>query len=203
VNKAELVTALAEHLDGDRKTAATAVDGLLDVIVRTVSAGDSVSVTGFGVFERRERAARSGRNPRTGEVIQVAATAIPAFRPGAGFRDVVSGVREAGASAPRASSARTARATPRSAARAAAPVAEPAATTAVAAGNGTVSSAGAKAAVKAAVKSSGKAKDGKVKDGKSKAAKETSAKNGKVAAKASTKAAKESTKAPAKKKAKK
>ena len=97
VNKAELVTALAEHLDGDRKTAASAVDGLLDVIVRTVHAGDSVSLTGFGVFERRERAARAGRNPRTGQVIEVPATAVPAFRPGAGFRDVVSGAREPGA----------------------------------------------------------------------------------------------------------
>jgi DNA-binding protein HU-beta len=96
VNKAELVTALAEHLDGDRKTAAAAVDGLLDVIVRTVHAGDSVSLTGFGVFERRDRAARAGRNPRTGEVIQLPATAVPAFRPGAGFRDVVSGAREPG-----------------------------------------------------------------------------------------------------------
>jgi DNA-binding protein HU-beta len=96
VNKAELVTALAEHLDGDRKTAAAAVDGLLDVIVRTVHAGDSVSLTGFGVFERRDRAARAGRNPRTGQVIQVPATAVPAFRPGAGFRDVISGAREPG-----------------------------------------------------------------------------------------------------------
>ncbi|MDT7685958.1 MAG: DNA-binding protein HU-beta, partial [Pseudonocardiales bacterium] len=88
MNKAELVTALAEHLEGDRKVATTALDGLLDVIVRTVHAGDSVTLTGFGVFERRERAARSGRNPRTGQVIDVPATAVPAFRPGAGFRDV-------------------------------------------------------------------------------------------------------------------
>jgi DNA-binding protein HU-beta len=96
VNKAELVQALAERLDGDRKVAAAAVDGLLDVIVRTVHSGDSVAVTGFGVFERRERAARSGRNPRTGQVIEVAATSVPAFRPGAMFRDVVSGARELG-----------------------------------------------------------------------------------------------------------
>jgi DNA-binding protein HU-beta len=96
VNKAELITALAEHLDGDRRAASAAVDGLLDVIVRAVQAGDSVSVTGFGVFEQRQRAARSGRNPRTGQTIQVPATVVPAFRPGTLFRDVVSGARELG-----------------------------------------------------------------------------------------------------------
>jgi DNA-binding protein HU-beta len=94
VNKAELVRALAERLGGDRGTASAAVDGLLDVIVRAVGAGESVSVAGFGVFERRERAARSGRNPHTGQAIQVPAAVVPAFRPGAYFRDVVSGVRE-------------------------------------------------------------------------------------------------------------
>lgn len=213
MNKAELVTALAEHLDGDRKTAATAVDGLLDVIVRTVSAGDSVSVTGFGVFERRERAARSGRNPRTGEVIQVAATAIPAFRPGAGFRNVVSGAR--GADAPtstgsrstsgRATSARSA--TTRSAARSAAtpaPVAAPAPTSApVPTGNGKVTKAGAKAAVKGAGKGAGKDSDkGSVsgKDTMAKATKEAAGKNGKTPVKAE---AKGSVKSSAKKKAKK
>ncbi|MBO0875015.1 MAG: HU family DNA-binding protein [Pseudonocardia sp.] len=96
MNKAELITALAEHLEGDRRAAGAAVDGLLDVIVRTVQAGDSVSLTGFGVFEQRQRAARSGRNPRTGQTIQVPATVVPAFRPGTLFRDVVSGARELG-----------------------------------------------------------------------------------------------------------
>lgn len=96
MNKAELITALAEHLEGDRRAAGAAVDGLLDVIVRTVQAGDSVSLTGFGVFEQRQRAARSGRNPRTGQTIQVPATVVPAFRPGTLFRDVVSGTRELG-----------------------------------------------------------------------------------------------------------
>jgi DNA-binding protein HU-beta len=79
--------------------AAAALDGLLDLIVRTVHSGDSVSIAGFGVFERRERAARSARNPRTGQRIEVPATAVPAFRPGTTFRDVVSGVRRVGATA--------------------------------------------------------------------------------------------------------
>ena len=96
VNKAELVQALAERLDADRKLAVAAVDGLLEVIMRAVHAGDSVSVTGFGVFERRERAARTARNPRTGQLIEVPATAVPTFRPGATFRDVVSGARTLG-----------------------------------------------------------------------------------------------------------
>jgi DNA-binding protein HU-beta len=97
MNKTQLVDALAERL-GDRRTAATAVDGLLETIVDTVRSGDSVTLTGFGVFEGRARAARLGRNPRTGETIEVPATTIPAFRPGAGFRTAVGG---GGAPAPR------------------------------------------------------------------------------------------------------
>ena len=97
MNKTQLVDALAERL-GDRRTAATAVDGLLETIVDTVRSGDSVSLTGFGVFEGRARAARLGRNPRTGETIDVPATTVPAFRPGAGFRTAVGG---GGAPAPR------------------------------------------------------------------------------------------------------
>ncbi|HEY1967642.1 MAG TPA: HU family DNA-binding protein [Pseudonocardia sp.] len=109
MNKAELVQALTERLDGDRRVAAAALDGLLDVIVRTVQAGEAVSITGFGVFERRERAARSARNPRTGELIDIPATSVPAFRPGAMFRDVVSGTRHA--PEPRAAATRAPRPT--------------------------------------------------------------------------------------------
>jgi DNA-binding protein HU-beta len=102
MNKTQLVDALAARV-GDRKTAATAVDGLLDTIVETVRGGQSVSVTGFGVFEPRARAARVARNPRTGETVQVAATTVPAFRPGAGFRAAVGA---AAAPAPRAAPTR-------------------------------------------------------------------------------------------------
>lgn len=110
MNKTQLVDALAERL-GDRRTAATAVDGLLDTIVAAVGAGESVSITGFGVFEARARAARVARNPRTGEVVDVAATTVPAFRPGTGFRSVVGGT----------TSGPTPRATPARARSAAAP----------------------------------------------------------------------------------
>ena len=90
MNKSQLVDALADRL-GDRRTAATAVDALLQIVVDTVRAGDSVSLAGFGVFESRARAARTGRNPRTGEAVEVPATTVPAFRPGTGFRNAVAG----------------------------------------------------------------------------------------------------------------
>ena len=99
MNKSQLVDALADRL-GDRRTAATAVDALLQIVVDTVRAGDSVSLAGFGVFESRARAARTGRNPRTGEAVEVPATTVPAFRPGTGFRNAVAG-DETGAGAGR------------------------------------------------------------------------------------------------------
>jgi DNA-binding protein HU-beta len=90
MNKSQLVDALTDRL-GDRRTAATAVDALLQIVVDTVRSGDSVSLAGFGVFESRARAARTGRNPRTGETVAVPATTVPAFRPGTGFRNAVAG----------------------------------------------------------------------------------------------------------------
>jgi DNA-binding protein HU-beta len=107
MNKTQLVDALAARL-GDRRTAAAAVDGLLETIVDAVGSGDSVALTGFGVFEARPRAARMGRNPRTGEPVEVPATTVPAFRPGASFRTAVGG---AGAAEPRAARTSTASAT--------------------------------------------------------------------------------------------
>ncbi|MGH3512957.1 MAG: HU family DNA-binding protein, partial [Pseudonocardiaceae bacterium] len=92
MNKAQLIDALAERL-GDKKVAAAAVAGLVDVVVRAVNAGDKVTITGFGVFEKRARAARTARNPRTGEAVIIQQTDVPAFRPGTLFREVVSGTR--------------------------------------------------------------------------------------------------------------
>jgi DNA-binding protein HU-beta len=92
MNKAQLVDALAERL-GDKKVAAAAVAGLVDVVIRAVNAGDRVTITGFGVFEKRARAARTARNPRTGEAVIIQQTDVPAFRPGTLFREVVSGTR--------------------------------------------------------------------------------------------------------------
>src|SRR3954470_19836781 len=92
-NKAQLIEALTERL-GDKKTAGAAVDGLVDVIVRTVNKGEKVNITGFGVFEKRARAARTARNPRTGETVKVKKTNVPAFRAGTSFKDVVSGAKK-------------------------------------------------------------------------------------------------------------
>ena len=105
MNKAQLVEALTTRI-GDRRTAAAAVDGLVDVIVETVGSGSSVTLTGFGVFEPRRRAARVARNPRTGETVPVPETVVPSFRPGAAFREQIGNSTEAAegaTSAPRRS----------------------------------------------------------------------------------------------------
>ncbi|MDQ4117703.1 MAG: HU family DNA-binding protein, partial [Actinomycetota bacterium] len=94
MNKAQLVEALTTRI-GDRRTAAAAVDGLVDVIVETVGSGSSVTLTGFGVFEPRRRAARVARNPRTGETVPVPETVVPSFRPGAAFREQIGNSKEA------------------------------------------------------------------------------------------------------------
>ena len=100
MNKAELIEALTERLDVDRRHASDAVEHLIDAIVRAVQKGESVTITGFGVFERRRRAARVARNPRTGETVKVKPTSVPAFRPGAQFKAIVSGVQKLSAEGP-------------------------------------------------------------------------------------------------------
>jgi Bacterial nucleoid DNA-binding protein len=93
VNKAQLVEAIADKMGG-RQQAADAVDAVLDAIVRAVVAGDRVSVTGFGSFEKVERPARYARNPQTGERVRVKKTSVPRFRAGQGFKDLVSGTKK-------------------------------------------------------------------------------------------------------------
>jgi DNA-binding protein HU-beta len=88
VNKAELIDALANRL-GDKRAAGTALDAVLAEVQSAVTKGDKVSITGFGVFEKRVRAARMARNPRTGAAVRVKKTSVPAFRPGAGFKEMV------------------------------------------------------------------------------------------------------------------
>jgi DNA-binding protein HU-beta len=88
VNKTELIETLSGRL-GDRKSATTALDAVLAEIQNAVTKGDKVSITGFGVFEKRVRAARTARNPRTGESVKVKKTSVPAFRPGATFKELV------------------------------------------------------------------------------------------------------------------
>ena len=91
MNKSQLVDALVERL-GDRRTATAAVEGFIETVIATVKGGESVTLTGFGVFEARARAARTARNPRTGEVVPVPAATVPAFRPGVGFKTAVGSV---------------------------------------------------------------------------------------------------------------
>src|SRR6476620_7365094 len=100
MNKAELIDVLTEKLGTDRRTATEAVEHVVDTIVRAVHRGDSVTITGFGVFEQRRRAARVARNPRTGETVKVKPTSVPAFRPGAQFKAVVSGAQRLPAEGP-------------------------------------------------------------------------------------------------------
>jgi DNA-binding protein HU-beta len=100
MNKAELIEILTEKLETDRGSATRAVENLVDAIVRAVQKGDSVTITGFGVFERRRRAARVARNPRTGETVRVKPTSVPAFRPGAQFKAIVSGAQKLPAEGP-------------------------------------------------------------------------------------------------------
>jgi DNA-binding protein HU-beta len=88
VNKAELIDALAARL-GDKRAATQALDAVLTEVQNAVTKGDKVAITGFGVFEKKVRAARTARNPRTGEAVKVKKTSVPAFRPGAGFRELV------------------------------------------------------------------------------------------------------------------
>ncbi len=94
MNKAELIDVLTQKLGSDRRQATAAVENVVDTIVRAVHKGDSVTITGFGVFEQRRRAARVARNPRTGETVKVKPTSVPAFRPGAQFKAVVSGAQK-------------------------------------------------------------------------------------------------------------
>ncbi|MCX5267928.1 HU family DNA-binding protein [Streptomyces sp. NBC_00199] len=93
MNKAQLVEAIADKLGG-RQQAAEAVDAVLDAIVRATVAGDRVSVTGFGSFEKVDRPARYARNPQTGERVRVKKTSVPRFRAGQGFKDLVSGSKK-------------------------------------------------------------------------------------------------------------
>jgi DNA-binding protein HU-beta len=94
VNKAQLIEALSARLGEEKKRTAATVDALLDTVYRTVQKGEKVALTGFGVFEKRDRAARTARNPATGEKVKVKKTSVPAFRAGQEFKNVVNGSKK-------------------------------------------------------------------------------------------------------------
>ena len=89
MNKAELVKQIAEDAGIEKRAAEEALRVTLHAITDAVAAGDKVTIPGFGTFERRERAAREGRNPQTGETIKIAKSKVPAFKAGAGFKSYV------------------------------------------------------------------------------------------------------------------
>lgn len=91
MNKSDLVAAVAENAGLSKTDAASAVDGVFDVIKSALKSGDNVQLVGFGSFGVSDRAAREGRNPSTGEIIQIAASKQPKFKAGKALKDAVNG----------------------------------------------------------------------------------------------------------------
>lgn len=89
MNKAELVEVVAEAADISKAAAARAVDALTETITKALRKDDQVTIVGFGTFTVRKRAARSGRNPRTGETIKIKASRVPGFKAGKALKDAL------------------------------------------------------------------------------------------------------------------
>lgn len=89
MNKAELVDAVAESADISKASAARCVDTVFERITSSLASGDGVTIVGFGTFSVKSRAARAGRNPRTGASIQIAASKLPGFKAGKALKDAV------------------------------------------------------------------------------------------------------------------
>ena len=89
MNKTDLINAVSEKSELSKKDATKAVDAVFDAIAETLKDGDKVQLIGFGNFEVRERSARKGRNPQTGEEIDIPASKVPAFKPGKALKDAV------------------------------------------------------------------------------------------------------------------
>ena len=95
MNKAELIEEVALQLDLSKRQVAEVVEAFLDETKKAVAGGDRVAISGFGIFERAERNARLGRNPRTGETVKIKATKLPKFRAAAEFKATVAGSKKA------------------------------------------------------------------------------------------------------------
>lgn len=89
MNKAELIAAVGDAAELSKADAARAVDAVIGVITQAMKAGDTVTLVGFGTFQVRERAAREGRNPKTGETIKIAKSKNPTFKAGKALKDAV------------------------------------------------------------------------------------------------------------------
>jgi DNA-binding protein HU-beta len=93
MNRKELIDALAAKTESTKADAERAVAGLIDIISATLKKGDSLTLVGFGTFEVRKRAARTGRNPKTGEALKIKAAKVPAFKAGATLKATVNGAK--------------------------------------------------------------------------------------------------------------
>lgn len=89
MNKASIVENVHGQMQGSKAEAERMVDGIFDSIVNALKNGEEVSIAGFGIFSVKDRAARQARNPRTGEIVQVAATKVPKFRASKTLKDAV------------------------------------------------------------------------------------------------------------------
>lgn len=95
MNKSELIEAVASAADLSKAAAGNAIDAVVAAITKAVAKGDTVTLIGFGSFKSSKRAARVGRNPQTGKELKIAATTVPRFTAGAGFKTAVSGKKAA------------------------------------------------------------------------------------------------------------
>ena len=93
MNKTELIASVAEKADISKTAAAKVVEAVMESVKETLTAGDQVTLIGFGSFSVRERAARKGRDPRTKKEIQIKASKVPAFKAGKGLKEAVNGVK--------------------------------------------------------------------------------------------------------------
>lgn len=89
ISKKQLVDQIAAKTDATKTDINTILDAYIDVVKSNVAEGNKVQLVGFGAFELRHRAARKGRNPQTGKEIEIAASNVPAFKPGKSFKDEV------------------------------------------------------------------------------------------------------------------
>lgn len=94
MNKAELIDIVAQEADLSKAAAGRALDSAMAAITLALKKGDSVSLVGFGTFAVGKRAARTGRNPKTGDAIKIKAAKVPKFRPGKALKDTVNGVKK-------------------------------------------------------------------------------------------------------------
>lgn len=94
MNRKELIEALAKKTGGTKADADRAISGLIDIVTATLKKGDKLALVGFGTFEVRKRAARTGRNPKTGAELKIKASKQPAFKAGATLKAVVNGTKK-------------------------------------------------------------------------------------------------------------